>query len=649
MTLTITEDGTPYCETYRDVYYSRGSGLSESRYVFLRANRLPQSWRRQPCFVIGETGFGAGLNFLATWDLWRKTRKRPETLHFISIEKHPLSTSQLATLHRAFDELKLLSEQLLMQYPEATSGFHRLRFASHRVCLTLCFMDVEKALRELSCQMDCWFLDGFAPSKNPAMWTEKNIRLLAGLSHRGTNLSTFTAAGEVGRRLKRYGFEVKKIPGFGNKREMITARLVHPPGRKTKSPWYVYNEGSNRRKHAAVIGAGIAGSQIAWHLAQKDWHVTVIERNAKPAQEASGNPLAIIAPKIHAKPHTGEEFHLSCYQYVLNQLKQLDPRRQIWNPCGVIHLVANDRERQRWQSLLQRKLPEEIVQCLIKEDSSQKAGVEMPADGIFFPGGCWVKPAEFCKRLLKHSNIRVISALEAISLSQEAAQWRVCDHHDKTIETTANLVIASGKDLHFKEIDHLPFVPISGQTSQAGATPESRRLKTIVNHEGYITPSVDDQHLFGATYDLGKTDTALNQESDRENLEKQSRNLPRYTRYLGEVNGAHAAIRITAPDRYPYIGAVVNKGIFLTQFSDISHGKHWQSYPLPSYQQGLYVSLAYASRGLTTAALCAETLASLMAGEPLPVSQTIVNAVHPSRYLVRSLKKTSSISKTNRG
>ncbi len=66
-----------------------------------------------------------------------------------------------------------------------------------------------------------WFLDGFAPAKNPDMWTQNLFNAMARLARPGSTLATFTSAGFVRRGLQDAGFTMQKRKGFGRKREML--------------------------------------------------------------------------------------------------------------------------------------------------------------------------------------------------------------------------------------------------------------------------------------------------------------------------------------------------------------------------------------------------------------------------------------------
>jgi tRNA 5-methylaminomethyl-2-thiouridine biosynthesis bifunctional protein len=219
---------TPLSKQHQDFYFSLKNGLDESNYVFVNANNLCRRFTvgdlSKP-FVIVETGFGTGLNFLATWEAWNSVSGHKRPLHFISVEKYPLSKTDLKTCLDCWPQLANLSDRLHSQYPDLVSGMHRIAFEGTQVTLSLIFGDVNRDLDEHDFVADCWFLDGFSPRKNPSMWTDQLFEIMAKHSNAGTSLSTFTAASVVRKGLECAGFRVSKWPGFGAKREMIRAEL----------------------------------------------------------------------------------------------------------------------------------------------------------------------------------------------------------------------------------------------------------------------------------------------------------------------------------------------------------------------------------------------------------------------------------------
>jgi tRNA 5-methylaminomethyl-2-thiouridine biosynthesis bifunctional protein len=227
-------DGQPFAATFQDVYFSSDNGLLETDHVFLQSNDLSARWQQLPAplFTIAETGFGTGLNFLCAVNLWLKTSPLQACLHFISVEKYPLSADDIKTALQLWPELHQLSEPFINGYAYLLQGNESVMLFDDRVKLTLLIGDATLRLKELNLRdtnlaiasnqaINAWFLDGFSPAKNPEMWQGALFTQMALLSDEETTFATFTSAGEVRRNLMAAGFIVKKRAGFGKKREML--------------------------------------------------------------------------------------------------------------------------------------------------------------------------------------------------------------------------------------------------------------------------------------------------------------------------------------------------------------------------------------------------------------------------------------------
>ncbi|MDI1362456.1 tRNA (5-methylaminomethyl-2-thiouridine)(34)-methyltransferase MnmD [Methylotenera sp.] len=221
-------DGQPFASNFQDVYFSSDNGLLETDYVFLQGNHLAERWldSELQTFNIAETGFGSGLNFLCAVNTWLSTSPENAKLHYMSAEKYPLSLHDISTALNLWPQLKTVSEPLLAQYKNLISGSNTISLYDNRVQLSLLIGDATACFSKVTSQVDAWFLDGFAPAKNPDMWQIELFQQMARLSNATTTFATFTSAGDVRRGLTNIGFNVRKRIGFGKKREMLVGNFV---------------------------------------------------------------------------------------------------------------------------------------------------------------------------------------------------------------------------------------------------------------------------------------------------------------------------------------------------------------------------------------------------------------------------------------
>ena len=216
-------DGLPYSTAFDDVYFSSDDGMLETEYVFIQGNALVCGWQSLAGsnFTILETGFGTGLNFLCACKAWLEHAPANTVLHFISVEKYPLHPVDMVKALQHWHTLKPIADELLTQYETLLNTGTAMLF-NNRIKLQVLLGDATACLSKLDTKADAWFLDGFAPSKNPDMWQQALFEQMARLSHTQSTFATFTSAGLVRRGLAAAGFKVNKQPGFGKKREMIS-------------------------------------------------------------------------------------------------------------------------------------------------------------------------------------------------------------------------------------------------------------------------------------------------------------------------------------------------------------------------------------------------------------------------------------------
>jgi tRNA 5-methylaminomethyl-2-thiouridine biosynthesis bifunctional protein len=614
-------DGTPYSALYDDIYHTAQGGLAQARHVFLAGNDLPARWQSADRFVILETGFGLGLNFLATWHAWRESRATGR-LHYVSVEKHPFRRNDLADLLTAYPELASLAGELLRQWPLLTPDIHRLHFDDGRVTLTLLFGDAETLVPQLAANIDAVYLDGFAPAKNPQMWSPAVLAAVTRLCKAGATLATWSVAGDLRRTLESAGWRLERRPGFGAKREMLSGRLES--GRSTQN--------SSPSRHAIVIGAGLAGTAVSERLAARGWQVDLFERRTDPSQEASGNPAGVVLPHMAQDDALAARLSRACYLYALRRFADLGAR---WSPCGVLQIArdASDEARQR-ATVDQLGLPAEFVAFLGHEAATALVGHALAHGGWWFPGGGWVYPGSICTGLLAagRDQIRAHFDSEVGAVRQTAEGWQALDAAGALLAGAPHLVLANAHDANRLLRHTLPLTVLRGQISYLPADFAARLrppLRHVLCRNGYMTPPAGAL-VVGASFDKDDYDLQLRLADHVGNLRRLEEMLPGATHGIDPATLAgRVGLRTTAPDRLPLVGTLPD--------TEAAAGKSPTLENLPRLT-GLHAMLGLSARGMVWAPLAAELLASQMDGNPLPLERDLVRAVDPARFHLRALR-----------
>ena len=568
-------DATPYSPAFDDIYHSAAGGLAQLQHVFLAGNDLPQRWAGRDRFVILETGFGLGLNFLGTLQAWKRDPGRGRRLHYVAIEKHPFTLADLRMLHEAYPEVREEASALHAAWPMLVSGGHRVQFGD--VVLTLFFADVS-ILRDLRLAADAIYLDGFAPAKNPDMWTHQVMRNVSRLAAPGASLATWSVAGTVRDALQATGFAVEKRAGFGGKNEMLVARNQRTGDRPASS-----------RRSAIVVGAGLAGAAVCERLCARGWEVELHERNAEPAQEASGNHAGIFHPIVTPDDSVFARMTRAGFLYSLNNWASLEGAR--FDRCGVLQLARTEKELASQHRSVDG-LPGEYAQFVTREEASRHAGVAVAGSGLWFPEAGWAQPPSLVQAQLRACGGRL---------------RRVFNSPLRKLPGAPVVVLANGAEAPaFCPVPHLRLRSVRGQVTYL---PEEAidAPHVAVLRGGSVSPAIDGKCVVGATYDLEDPDAALREDSHAGNLER-LRSVLGIEVKVPKLDG-RVGFRAVTPDRLPVVGQIT---------------------------QGVYGAFAYGSRGLVWAALAAEIIASELEGEPLPVEGKLADAIAPGRFRLRA-------------
>ncbi len=683
--LNWSDQSEPYSTMFDDIYFNNNQGHCESQYVFFEGNDLAQRWGnfKQKQFCIVETGFGSGLNFVNSAQQFINFRKnnidKPlQRLHFISFEKYPLTSNDIQLSLQKLPQFSELLDSLVVQYPMPLLGCHRLFFDGGNIILDLWFGDINKQIDNLSNEhngiADAWYLDGFNPNTNPDMWHLILFKKMVALSKPQATLATFTAAGFVRRALNEAGFTMLKRKGYGKKREMLVGQLPE----STSIDGHAINPIDDRRtiiKEAiktvpnvvndiAIIGGGIAGLCTALALAKRDHKVTVYCSDKTLGSGASGNLQGALYPLLNERHDALGQLFSNAYQFALNFYQDINQRHPFAHQFnGLIQLAYDSSSTKKLQKIKTAGLPEQLVHWIDANSTNQLAGVEIDHPALYYPRAGWLSPRQLiislAHLLAEYDNVTIHCDhhIEQIYYDQDAKnknndQWilkrklpststntsakdmidlsiHAMAHQNQTESATENtgifkhqtLVIAAGFDsLNFQQCRAVPLSAARGQVSHIESTPELTALKRTLCHEGYLTPAIAVQHCMGATFKRHDSDTAYRETEQNDNHQKLKKCISDKTWVDNIVlnDQAHTAIRCTTRDHFPYVGE-------LTDYDSLKKSYEMNgsiNYPIASLPNA-YLLTGLGSRGLCSAPLLAEILASKINKESLPVAKYI--------------------------
>ncbi|MBR8144115.1 bifunctional tRNA (5-methylaminomethyl-2-thiouridine)(34)-methyltransferase MnmD/FAD-dependent 5-carboxymethylaminomethyl-2-thiouridine(34) oxidoreductase MnmC [Burkholderia sp. AU19243] len=640
-TLAFRDDGTLISPAYGDIYHNVAGALAQANYVFIAGNALPARWQGRRTFTVVETGFGTGTNFLATWAAWRDDPARCERLHFVSFEKHPFTRDDLRTALSHIVANTTISAQAAMladAWPTPVPGFHRIEFDGGRVVLTLALGEACETLPKLVARADAFYLDGFAPAKNPDLWSADVFRALARVAAEDATFATYSSAGVVKQALVEAGFTYRKVPGLGGKFAMLVGEYAPRWRMRRHEPPRALPVAA---RDAIVIGAGLAGCAVVERLAARGWNVTLIERHEGIAQDASGNPAGVFHPLMTRDDNVASRLTRSGFLHALARWRALEHAGHAFarSMHGMIHLAESADDFARMHDAFDALgAPPDYVTLL--DAAAARAHLNLPVahGGLLFPHGGAVWPAGVCAAQLAAAGdrLKLLTGAAVERLERDGDTWRAIDAAGATLAQAPVVVLANAGDaVRLAGLRHVALQPVRGQLTllPAGSTAP---LPCPAIGDGYAVPLDDGTLLIGATFEPDDTDSAMRPAGHIENIERVRDLLPGLIGALPDVETlrGRVAFRWVVADRVPVIGALADEAQAVANARALSGAK---ARDLPR-TTGLYGAFGYGSRGLVWAALGAELIASQLEGEPLPLERDLADAVDPARFLIRALR-----------
>ncbi|MBS3804081.1 MAG: FAD-dependent 5-carboxymethylaminomethyl-2-thiouridine(34) oxidoreductase MnmC [Oleiphilaceae bacterium] len=602
--------GQPVSQDLQLAYTSPEKSCEKANQVFVVQNRLPErfgSLEAAESFVVAEAGFGAGLNFLLTWQAWLAAAP-PDgaVLHFVSIEPQPLSLADLRQACRLWPELAALSEQLLDNYPALTSGLHRIAFANGQVRLSLFFGPPLNALQNLTFTADAWFLDRFAADRDPELWSRPVVQAMATHCRNTTTATVRDSTDQVGRFLSDAGFTMSKIPVVAGQDAILA-------GGFTRTGYGNLTEQSDAQGDTVIIGAGIAGALLARNLAERGRSVTVMDAGTASAAGASGNRQGALYVKLGVDFNQQSELALSALLHSQRFYAASCPGQ--WHPTGLLQMTWSEHEADRQRRFQARNnYPRELVRPVDKTEASELAGTEVPAGGLWYPNCGWLEPENLCRHLLDHPRIQVRFGFRVTRFMPCNGRWYLSGTSSPAVSCD-RIVFCTGHETPelISAFGEFRLKPIRGQVT---SLPESeiKAPKAVICGSRYLNPAFEGQCLTGATFDLHDSSPWLSPQSHGENLQQLQDNIPNIwaNRMPAADNlGGRVAFRCTTHDYQPVAGPLRDR-----------RGNELDSV-------GVFTGLG--SKGLAYAPLLAEYLADRMTGQPHALPKSLAQRLAPER------------------
>ncbi len=650
--------GLPFSPEYADIYFSVNDPVAESRYVFIEGNRLPARLADQAtsCFTLFELGFGFGLNYLLTAELFCRVAPQGSRLHYISCELHPVRSKDLQRFYAKLPTTLLtLSAALLSHYPEPHRGLHRLQFTcrGRHIILDLVFDDAASAMAGLSLPphgIDAWYLDGFTPTRNESMWQENLFLEMAACSQPGASLASYSVAGSVRRSLEAAGFRTEKSPGFGNKRHMLSGTFE---GIRTSPPisWdYPWPETYVPVKSVAVVGAGLAGSATAHALRSRGIAVTLLEKQDEVARASSGNPRGIVHFKPALRQSPAARFHLQAFTHALRHYQALSSRFDFgWLPSGVVQLAVTDAEKAHQLKLVQAgNYSPALIRSIPPGEITRHCGISPGTSDALATAGGALSPRDLCQAWIRDAAPRLLTGTEVTALRRGGNQWllTLADKQGTREESFDAVVICNNQDaMQLEVLPRYPVIANHGQADTYTLDSDDGMPISVLGHQGYYIPWQDrgrPRATIGGSFGQGEHTSDYSDMMTARNLALMEKIAPGLREQLQKHAAEHAGrqqTRITTPDYLPLAGPVEDTNACRTRFAGYLRNARRSILEQPAYLPGLYINIAHGSSGLTSTPLAAEYLASLIGGESLPLLCDDIQALHPLRFLVRELKR----------
>lgn len=665
--LSYQRDGTPYCQRFDDIYFESESGYLQSDFVFIQKNKIELRLQvAKQKFTVAETGFGTGLNFLLTLQAYQKAQQASSIqlapLHFISVEKYPLTKEQLVQSLSILPQLQSLALTLINSYPdcpvEEFGQEFKTSFFNGQVRLTLIFDDAALGFSSLSCSkeglVDAWYLDGFTPAKNPDMWSKDLFSQIGRLSKDQATLTTFTVAGFVKRQLRDIGFRLEKLLAKGKKKEMLSAVMQNNP---ITNKGYYLRPRITKPQHVSIIGGGIASACAAYALTKQGIKVTLYCKDTSLAQGGSSNAIGALYPLLHQQEDDISTFYQQAFWRAKALYTEIAEQgfsfAHQW--CGLLEVSYKEaliKRQHAFESL--NTWPKELIHGVNAKQASELANIDLSYGGLFMPNAGWMSPQDLVKqifnaakattrlKIMTDTHITKIKQVANVTSNENGTSWSLTSNQGEF--NASVLVICGGADaIKIEQLKPLPLTSTRGQVTSMESNNIIKKLSTVICHKGYLTPENNGIHCIGATFQKNDTNITTNKADDNYNLTMLDKCLPELSSTIGwqeqDISSSKARLRCMSQDHLPLVGAVPDIKEHVATYSHLAKDKNWKYSQAAPCIDNLYVLLGLGARGLCSAPLAADILTAELCNTPYPVDSQMLFNLSPNRFIIRDIIK----------
>lgn len=658
------EEGGHYYQCVDDFHFDSESNYLESNFVFIQKNQLKLRFKEaKKVFTVAETNFGTGLNFLLTLQAYQKAQQASSIqlapLHFISVDKYPLSKKQLVQSLSVFPQLQELAFALTNSYPDAPSEQEfEISFLNDQVRLTVLVDNAEKALSSLKCSknglVDAWYLTRSASQKNTELWNNDLFYQIGRLSKEQTTLTTLTIDDLINDYLCAIGFRLEKVLAQNKNSTFIFAVMQSNP---LTHKGYQLRPTIIKPLHVTIIGGGIASACAAYALTKQGVKVTLYCKDSTLAQGASSNAIGALYPLLHQQSDNISAFYQQAFWRAKALYTEVEEKgysfAHQW--CGLLEVSYKEaliKRQKLFESL--NNWPKDLIHGVNAKQATEFANIELPYGGLFMPNAGWISPPELVKSIFKaakatnlleiftDTHITKIQQITNTSAVQSNKSWRLYTNQGELHARV--LVICAGADsIEIEQLQPLPITATRGQITSMASNKKINKLATVICHKGYLTPENNGIHCIGATFQKNDTNLKTDKADDHYNLTMLDKCLPELSSTIDwqeqDITSSKARLRCMSQDHLPLVGAVPKIKEHIQTYPHLAKDKNWKYSQAAPCIDNLYVLLGLGARGLCSAPLAADVLTAELCNTPYPMDNEMLFNLNPNRFIIRDIIK----------